>query len=1054
MKGGCTNNNCSNDGDRVCDTPPDATGNPNSTCSGTEDSCPADAVNDLVNNYMDYGDITCQNTFTPGQINRMVNTLNTVRAGLCGSIGTLNLCPKPVLSFNTIIDNATASNQARVFPNLQLVGSSTNKSGFNYEVDFGDGSGTTLYDATLYSTTVPFTHTYVTNQTYTISIALKYRASPTSAFLPECTQKITKYFKSKCPFLAPTFAASKTTVIPNESVVFTNTTTCPVTGQCSFNWLKDAQVFSTDPLTASNVIASTNSVSQIQLQMTYNGCTSKSNGQAIQVGINQCVEDKRYSKFIWNGNNLSTYENNELIIQNIFPGSHMNEAGGLICDRYTGAVLLSSNGRSIYGRDNQMIQGGRNIFFERNSSTQSDIILQHPLQSNIYYIFSTSIMNAPFHTFDTALQYVTVDINGGTNGAVIAGPTNLLSRSPEKMVVTSKVDGSGYFVISHEIGTSKFITYEINLNGVSSTPVYSNVGGQSIIVDYDQTDSDTRHDMAGGMMINQQGTQLAITYGYQRKIELFNYNKLTGTVGSLIATINTGHIIRPYYVQFSPDGSKLYASNGAFPADAWHQYDLQASNIENSKIRVSGIGGTVSEVGQMLIVDGRFILNSQNKLYEITIPNATAANNACGVTLVTQQTLVRDDVYGMSHAPIDLTEKATYTMSGPACVKPGVKVNVYSLNVPVNPLNTYKWKIIQGIPPLASIAGSSTGSSVTLDFSSQGGTVELQCEVNSVCGSSLIKKTITIDNTCPGPVCAIQITVANNEPTVLIPTCHPSVTLNASNGFVTYKWYKDDTEILGATNSTLVISQVPGQSQGGNYKVTGINVQTCEATSTAITVIDQLTISGNNEICPDQKASLNLNIAGVTGLQPNWVQWFQNASTTPTASPSGTAGTYYALVVLPTYAACTLRTADYPVTVLPAPNPYIITSVGELNRCSSDPGSVVLTGTPPIVQPHFIASYVWSSGQPNVSSITTNVAGSYSITAMGTNGCSSISNTVVILAPAVVIRESCYGNGTTSLTASQNIGGNNYVWKNSAGTVVGNTATINVPSTSNVYLLE
>jgi len=105
---GCTNNDCTTDGDKVCDTPPD-----NSTaaiaCVSTANSCTTDeddtsinnpfrAVglgglgeqNDMHQNYMDYGFQSCQDRFTPQQATRMRTALTTTRASLLSSLGCVN----------------------------------------------------------------------------------------------------------------------------------------------------------------------------------------------------------------------------------------------------------------------------------------------------------------------------------------------------------------------------------------------------------------------------------------------------------------------------------------------------------------------------------------------------------------------------------------------------------------------------------------------------------------------------------------------------------------------------------------------------------------------------------------------------------------------------------------------------------------------------------------------------------------------------------------------------------------------------------------------------
>jgi gliding motility-associated-like protein len=90
FQGGCTNDDCLEDGDRVCDTPPDV---------GTFTSCPANTCNtdadaglpnpfssdvdDPTENFMDYS--LCFEKFSPGQISRMHSVLEMFRSCLTES---------------------------------------------------------------------------------------------------------------------------------------------------------------------------------------------------------------------------------------------------------------------------------------------------------------------------------------------------------------------------------------------------------------------------------------------------------------------------------------------------------------------------------------------------------------------------------------------------------------------------------------------------------------------------------------------------------------------------------------------------------------------------------------------------------------------------------------------------------------------------------------------------------------------------------------------------------------------------------------------------------
>lgn len=94
FEGGCYNNDCSLNGDRVCDTPPDGTVLPSPSCTAPYNSCSSDTLSnysngnfpadvpDQVANFMDYGNGACSIQFTQGQADRMRAIVTTLRSGL------------------------------------------------------------------------------------------------------------------------------------------------------------------------------------------------------------------------------------------------------------------------------------------------------------------------------------------------------------------------------------------------------------------------------------------------------------------------------------------------------------------------------------------------------------------------------------------------------------------------------------------------------------------------------------------------------------------------------------------------------------------------------------------------------------------------------------------------------------------------------------------------------------------------------------------------------------------------------------------------------------
>ncbi len=105
-EGGCTNNDCTLDGDLICDTPPD---NSPYFVSCDENSCHNDSpdLKDDNQNYMN--DAPCgKKHFTQGQVNRMVSVLELVRSDLWKS-ANCNTTNKNLGITDVIVTNSLCS---------------------------------------------------------------------------------------------------------------------------------------------------------------------------------------------------------------------------------------------------------------------------------------------------------------------------------------------------------------------------------------------------------------------------------------------------------------------------------------------------------------------------------------------------------------------------------------------------------------------------------------------------------------------------------------------------------------------------------------------------------------------------------------------------------------------------------------------------------------------------------------------------------------------------------------------------------------------------------
>ncbi|MBC7487230.1 MAG: gliding motility-associated C-terminal domain-containing protein [Cytophagaceae bacterium] len=144
--GSCKNDDCTHDGDGVCDTPPDASSE-EIPCGTAMNSCTTDEddhslnnpfrpaawgglgeQNDQTQNYMDYGNLDCINLFTGGQKTRMRSALMDFRNSLLTSTGCKPTCPFSV-SFNSSAPAVDIDHM------VSFTNTSTGGTRFKWEID-------------------------------------------------------------------------------------------------------------------------------------------------------------------------------------------------------------------------------------------------------------------------------------------------------------------------------------------------------------------------------------------------------------------------------------------------------------------------------------------------------------------------------------------------------------------------------------------------------------------------------------------------------------------------------------------------------------------------------------------------------------------------------------------------------------------------------------------------------------------------------------------------------------------------------------------------------
>jgi gliding motility-associated-like protein len=211
----CANNDCTTDGDHVCDTPPDNNLNDAPSCTSPGNSCTTDTssnfsdgnfpvdVPDLIADFMDYGNYACHNEFTEGQAERMQAAIVTQRSGLLQ-----NECDKPCTE--SAVANFTRDKSSPIPGDIiNFTNNSTGAANYSW-----------LVDGVVAGTGANFSKSFAAAGTYKVTLKA-YNANP------NCFAAYTDYIIVTCGVLANFYSDKRTiaTASPSylDSIFFTNT---------------------------------------------------------------------------------------------------------------------------------------------------------------------------------------------------------------------------------------------------------------------------------------------------------------------------------------------------------------------------------------------------------------------------------------------------------------------------------------------------------------------------------------------------------------------------------------------------------------------------------------------------------------------------------------------------------------------------------------------------------------------------------------------------------------------------------------------------------------
>jgi len=774
FEGGCTNNNCLLDGDRVCDTPPDAStnyvtcGSTANTCTGDEDDTspqnPFRSVAlggmgdqmDMTTNYMDYNDLACVNIFTQGQKDRMIPAVSIIRKSLLQSKGCKNPCTSPI----TFSISPLPETKVEVLAGQSLNFTNASQTNVSYDWDFGDG-------ATALNTISP-------SKIYSAPGIYKVICKASNSD-PNCAAETFWDVIVKCP-IESKFTSPSTNIPSNTSLTFTNLTS----GATSYRWFIDGVETGTSYNLTYNF--NVNGSHFVQLISCSGLCCDTSDVTRIQVG--NCKVNHAGDVWCYGSWASVDFASGTPVASD---KTSMNQSEGVasISDN-NGKLLFYTNGQSVWTADHVLMPNGTGLNGSGLSS-QSSIITPYPGAPNKYCIFTVH----DWQEFNSDLSYSVVDmsLNGG-KGSLVAGQKNITLQNniAERVTAVYHKNCKDIWIISHEKNQDKFVAYLLTDTGINPVPVISNTG--SI------TGGSNRY---GYLRVSHDSKKICSTLGgisYLPTVELFDFDNETGFVSSPVILETNNTLARAYCSEFSPDNRILYVTeyNGA----NIYQYNLYAGSpdqIAASRLNIS----TTSSIKPSVQ------MGPDSKIYYVTSSGLGAINNPNAIGTLSNAT---DNA--VTHI------SGTYGNLGLPNFIPGLFGNDISI---AGPSSVCQNSIVTYEATSASCIGDvtwlykGTGSivkidktKITIDVGSTPGLQSLTAETPGECGILSYMLNIQVEKNSASKINLGADTAVCGTIAFL---------LDAGSGFSSYYWSD------GSTNRTL------SATSAGTYCVTVSNSLGC-----------------------------------------------------------------------------------------------------------------------------------------------------------------------------------------------------------------------------------
>ena len=250
----------------------------------------------------------------------------------------------------------------------------------------------------------------------------------------------------------------------------------------------------------------------------------------------------------------------------VITGSNLGFEGTAAISDANGQLLFYTNSDKVWNSSHNLMPNGIiNTSGPFGGTLSQVLIIPKPQTNNIFYIITSQIQAG-----GSLMQFHIVDMNLNSGLGDVVSPHNNLTSTivTEQICATYHSNGIDIWLIAHEYGTNKFMSFLVTSGGISPNPIQSNIGPS-------HAPCTSNINARGEMKFSPNGLKLVFNANGEGANDntnilcLLDFEKSNGTFSN---PINLPFSRGEYGLSFSPDNSKLYGAT-------WKAYGFSLSDF-------------------------------------------------------------------------------------------------------------------------------------------------------------------------------------------------------------------------------------------------------------------------------------------------------------------------------------------------------------------------------------------------------------------------------------------------------------------------------------------